>query len=147
MFSSDFGAVHGEISVAYQYFRNDRIVGIEGDADAGAGRDLVIIQTDRLEERGFEPREKVVEIGMASRTLNGGELIPAAPRDELALEQQAGHASRQNLKHFVARAVSAKVVDLLEPIEIDGDQSDFAPSLAGESDLTREIVVEAGPIG
>src|SRR5271163_2201845 len=101
-----FGAVHGQISVAYQYFRNGRIVGIDGDADAGAGRNLVIIQADRLEERGFEPREKVVEIGMASRTLNGGELIPAQPRDELALEQQAGHASRQNLQHFVARAVS-----------------------------------------
>ena len=70
---------------------------------------------------------------MASHTLNGGELISAEPRDELALEQQAGHALRQNLQHFVARAVPAKVVDLLEPIEIDGDQGDFAPPLAGET--------------
>ena len=74
-----------------------------------------------------------------------GQLIPAERRDELLFEQQAADASRQNLQHFVAGAVSARSLTLLEPIEIDGDQRDFAPSLVGESDLAREIVVEAGP--
>ena len=64
--------------------------------------------------------------------MDGREFIATRPGDELAFLQKSFHSSSEHTQDFVAGAVAAQVVDLLEAIEVDANQGEFAIAVAGK---------------
>jgi len=74
------------------------------------------------------------------------ELVSAEARDEVALAQDAAEAGRNVLQQSVADVVAHRVVDVLEPVEIDQRERD---GLAGASRGLHHLgqaVVQKGAI-
>ena len=140
-----FGAVHGCVGVAQQTLGR-RITGGDGDAEAGRDAQLVTGDVARAAERlehafadafGLESRDIVT---------HDDELVAADPRHRVAGTDRAGDSLGSETQERIAGAVTKRVVDDLELIDIEEHHAELgaAPARAGQS--VEQAVVEQGAI-
>jgi hypothetical protein len=75
------------------------------------------------------------------------ELVAAQSGDGVHAAQQPAHARRDTLQHVIAGLMSERVVDLLEPVEIQQQQRERGVRAAGDPQRLRQTVLEQQPVG
>ena len=121
--------------------------GIDGDAGAGADVDEVAFDRERLRQHLDDlARDEHRAVGTFGRQQHC-ELVAAQPHDGVGpalqrLMQAVGDLAQQQVAHVVAE----RVVDLLEPVEIQGQHREPAMAALRAADRLREPVVEQRPV-
>jgi hypothetical protein len=142
------GAVHGRIGIAEQVLGPVVTDGPQGDADAGAGEDLVAADQERLRQFAFDALgHGDGVIGFLDVFEQNGELVAAepgdggvagVPGDGIPGAQTAFQPMGDGDQQLIAGGVAETVVDHLETIEIqeeDGDASRPAQSAPSRSPI------------
>ena len=143
-----FRPVHGAIGLAHQGVRVGAIPGIEGDAEAGSDRDLLIIE---LNWRRYGVEQLAGDqggvLGLGQVLDQQRELVAAEPGDGVGLAQAFGEPPPHDGEQAIAGAVSQLVVDCLEAVEVedhDGGQPIVPPR---PRDRAPEAILEQRSIG
>lgn len=142
------GSVEGEVCLLEQPL--SAVPGIGGDGDAGAGRagELLPLDQERsatcLDDPGTE-RDDLLGVGDVLD--DDGELVTAQSGQRVLrtqdLEQPLGHLQQ----HGVADAVAQRVVDQLEPIEVQVQHTDEAVLALQAVERVAEPIDEHGAVG
>ena len=140
------GAVHCEVGVVGEGFGVIGVVGEYGNADACAHA-----RVERAEaQRRFECRVKAGDELQQAITImirrQGDEFVTAEPSDNIVLSQFLPHPFREHDQDGVAGLVAVHVIDFLEAVEVDGDDSEFCSRGPRDFDLALELSLEAGPV-
>ena len=142
------GAVQGGVRVAQQAFRRRAILGVKGDADAGADLRHVAVEDEGRDEAPHDPAGQGFHPGPRGR---------APPQDHELVAAQAGHRvvradqiaqpPRHLPEEVVARRVAVGVVHHLEAVEIQRQHHEVALPPAGLPDRRAEAFVQQGAVG
>ena len=122
--------------------------GIHRDADAGRGVAFVAAQLQRLAEHGQQIAGDVLDVVAFRGFLeNDDEFVAAEPRHDVAGTQGAAQPVGDFHQQHVAGIVAQRIVDDLEPVEID-EQHRKLPLVAVRGlDRVVQQLVEHLPIG
>jgi hypothetical protein len=140
------GRVHGGVGIVEQFVRRVLAGLAERDADAGAHRDLQMVDRDRLghalQDAGRQ-RPGRLEVGVGEHE---HEFVAADPRDRGVGVREGGQAAPDLLQGLVAGLVAVGVVDFLEVVEVDEQRADHAVARQRliERAQAAEAVVQAG---
>jgi hypothetical protein len=120
----------------------------EGQADAGGEVDLPVVDDERLVQDRQQPVGKGAETVQVLDVLghhqelvgaqpDGGVLDPGAPA------QPVGHLAEQQ----VAGLVAERVVDRLEPVDVEVHEADLQPAATGQRHGVPQAVGQRAPVG
>jgi K+-transporting ATPase ATPase A chain len=100
---------------------------IQREADAGTDHELAPSDHQTLSQCAAQLRGNPLGSVPATRFCeHDGELIATEPRQHVLRPEPRPKLSRRPLQHLIAHRVPERVVDLLEPIEIDDHQRQLA---------------------
>lgn len=122
------------------------VLGIDGDADAGAGNGLEAVDDQRAEQGRLDARHELHQVGMIAVDLHGAKFVAADAGYELAVVKQVIQALAEDLQGSVAGVVSTQIVDFLEPVQVDSEYADLATGICSVGELPDNLVVEADPV-
>jgi hypothetical protein len=121
------GGVHGDVGVAQQRLDVGPVVAGHRDPDAGLDVEGDPVGLDATDEGGQRPgRELLGGLRALDARQQDGELVTAEPRDGVGAAHRAAQPFGHRLQHHVAVGVAERVVDLLEPVEVDEHEGDAA---------------------
>ena len=118
------GAVHRDVRALEQHARLVAVLAGERDADAGGERDRHLGQVERLLEAGQQLAgdrarlDRRVQVGQAD-----GELVAAETGHRVRAAQGGAQPFRDLTQQQVAGVVAERVVDVLEPVEVEQQQT------------------------
>ena len=113
------GLVHRDVRVAQERRKGLSVVGVDGDADAGSDGERHAVVLDRSLHRQPHPERRLVhDLGRAVGQ-DDRELVAAEARHSVGLAQHLDETEGRLAQHGIARSVAERVVDLLEPVEVD----------------------------
>ena len=121
---------------------------IHRDADRGRGLAFVAAQLQRLAEHGQQPARDAFDlISFAAFFQNDDEFVAAEPGHDVARTQRGAQPVRDFHQQHVAGIMPQRIVDDLEPVEID-EQQRKPPLIALRGiDCTAQQAVEHFPVG
>ena len=139
------GLVHGGVGAAKERLHVAAVPRVEGDADTGAPVDLLPVDQKRL------PEERLQPLGhRRGRFLlavdHDDELVPAQPRQRVGAADGAGKAPRHLLQELVPHLVAARVVQVLEVVQVEKEQRQRAPLAPGQGERLVQPVHEERPV-
>ena len=145
-----FRVVHGRIGVADQVDDVLRVVGADGDADAGREVDLLLVHVERpadlVQQRARERGQRRAVVDIDGQIVDEHrELVAGEAADDRVLAQIPGQPLAQYLERPIAGRVAEGVVDLLEAVEIEVEQRErplVAPR-AGDGLLEQMLKLHA----
>ena len=141
------GVIHRRVGVADQIDDVLGIVGADCDADARGQVDLLLIDVEGaadLVEQGARERAdagSVVDLG-GQVVDEHREFVARQTTDHRVLAEVAREPLAQDLERAVARRMPERVVDLLEPVEVEIQQCERASRLARTRDRLLQQVLE-----
>jgi hypothetical protein len=136
-------AIHRDVGVLQQLLGIVRIVGIDADADRRGHVDVVLFDPERMGDRVEEPLRDAGEQRRFLEILDDDhELVAAEPRQQADLAQRMGKRAAHFLQQFVADPVTERVVDILEPVEVDEQHADATAVALRLRDRLREPLVQ-----
>ena len=119
------GLVHRDVRALDERGDVGPVVRAERDADARAELDRDAADDERALERAGEPqRELDGRAAVGQPAQQHRELVAAEPRERVAAPQRAAQPFGDVAQEPVAVVVAERVVDLLEPVEVDQQQAD-----------------------
>ncbi|PSK62574.1 hypothetical protein B0E53_05523 [Micromonospora sp. MH33] len=132
--------VHGHVGVAHQGGEVLAVLGEEGDADGAAHVQRQAVQRHRLGERRHHPVGPLAGlVGAGEPGYDDGELVAAEPRHQVLLadhlDQPGAHLDQQPVPHRVPE----RVVDVLEPVEVEQQQGQVGVRLAAGGPLGVQV--------
>ena len=77
----------------------------------------------------------------------GRKLFPTPARDQIAVAKRSAKAGRHTSQHAIADIVAMLVVDALEVIDIEEDDTESCARALGALDLTRQRTLESTTVG
>ena len=120
------GQVHRHVGVLHQQLEAGRVVGVHRDADARLDLERHAFQPDRLGHRGAQPGGDLAgRADLPDRRQQHGELVAAEPRDHVARPDAVRQPVRHQPQQPVADRVPQRVVDLLEPVQVEQQEADL----------------------
>ena len=140
--------VHGRVGVADQRLGVAPVVGKDADADRGRDHQLAL-----LDERGIRQLldHLLRHAGDVRGALDLGqhhhELVAADAADAVADAQLLHQALRHFLEQRVAHAVSERVVDGLEAVEVDEHHRGLLPVAVAQGERLAEPVLQHPAVG
>ena len=141
-------AVERDVGVGAQLVRRAAIVGIERDPDARADHQILLADADRLGRRRHQPLRQDRGVGGGAQLdLDHRELVAAEPGDRVAAAHRGGQALGDDAQKLVARTVAQRVVDLLEPVEVEVEKREAPPRPCGDRQGLDQPVLEQAPVG
>ena len=139
--------IHGGVGVAEHRFRI-AVVGGRRDPETESDRDLAPTHAHRSAQFG---EESVGEHFRRVAVFNGfnhhGEFIAAETRDGFAHAHGAGNPTRDDLQQFVPDGVSERVVDPLEPVEIEQDHGHVLMTAPTPFERMMQTIAKEDAIG
>ena len=115
---------------------------------AGADRDLVVADAERLGEALDQPRrERGQALPVGRIGPDDGEFVSAQPRDNVGLAHAMAQPPGHRLEQFVAGRMTERIVDGLELIEVDRDQRDLVAAAIDADQRIVEHVAELQAVG
>ena len=151
--------VHRRVGVLEQRLEVAPVLREQADTDAGGHEDLVLVQLERWFQRLLHaPRDPRGVLPPRDVRDRDDELVPPQPRDVVGQVQRfaprhgvaAAEAFPEALRHPlqkpVPRAVPERVVDLLEPIEIEEEDREAAFPAPGILQRQVELLHEQTPV-
>ncbi|MNL22637.1 hypothetical protein D3C87_1439920 [compost metagenome] len=100
-----------------------------------------MLDIDRLDDGGAQALGHGLSLGARRHRGHGHELVAALTRDELPVLQGVAQLVRDAAQQLVADGVAIEVVDLLEPVQVQGEQGQGLPRL-GRRRLAAEAFQE-----
>ena len=134
------GEVHRDVGALHQHLARRAVVRVHRDAGARLDLEVELVDAERILERDADPRRDRERLTFAGDVgEQHGELVAAEPGDDAALRQHLLDARADHAQQRVAGLVPERVVDLLEPVEVDQQHGGAA---AARSLLLREATLE-----
>jgi len=140
------GGIHRQIGILDELIQIGAVLRSQRNAYAGIGRELVTEALIGLPNRVMNSRHKFHDIGDISNSgLNHRKLVATQTCDEISVSDAAPDAGSHGLQQLVADMMSERVVDALELVDVDIEQSELlAP--AGILELAFDLVAEQHPV-
>ncbi|MCW2615470.1 MAG: hypothetical protein JWN08_2464 [Frankiales bacterium] len=113
------------------------------DAHAGAHDELVAGDGNRRRQRPLHPLGELDGTLLVQLGCHDDELVTSQPRDQVAVAAGAGQARGDRAEQFVAGAVAERVVDHLEPVEVEEQQRQRTAGV----EQVLEVLVERSTVG
>jgi len=114
------GQVHRHVRALQEHLDVRRVVRVQRDADAGLDLERDPAQPDRLGQRGAQPDGHLPGHALVGRRgQQHGELVTAQPGDQIAGPHAVGQPVRHHPQQGIADRMPQRVVDLLEPVEVE----------------------------
>lgn len=104
--------------------------------------DAFAVQRERLDQRRQQAFCKALRIVLLAVLEEHGEFVAAQAVGLVRLSQGAAHALGDGLQEGVADIVAEAVVDLLEAVQVQVQQRQFASAGAGAKQRLAELFVE-----
>ena len=142
----DLGAIEREVGLAEQRIGRGGMPGCEGDADAGGERGVLAVDL----ERGGQCLQQPPGERLRARRRRGvphRKLVAAEPRYQGILGSRRLQAARCFLKHPVAGRMAETVVDGLETVEVEIEQSAPVAVLRRRLALAPDAGLEVRAVG
>ena len=135
--------VHGDVGVAHQRLRVAAVLGVMRDADAGADVERLALEEDRRFERGDDlaRASRRSPVSPACRTQDG-EFVAAQARDAFGAVHRVLQARAHFAQHVIAHAVSERVVDVLEAVEVHHEDGELEPAVRVPASMARSSSLE-----
>jgi hypothetical protein len=112
--------IHGGVGVAQQLADIRAIAWIQADTDTHRGDERAAIHDHGRAERFVDPTGSFVDVVRALHVLeHDDELVAAHAHDDVLIAHRGANARRDCLQQLVAGLVTARVVDVLEAIQIE----------------------------
>ena len=147
------GRVEREVGVAHQLGPRAPVCRIGRDADAGADEQLLPGDGERRVQCLADPRGKLLaRVRLVRRRRQDGELIAAAAGDVVGGRDRFVQPLRDGDQQLVADIVAERVIDPLEPVQIQAQQSEWrCRGAAGLEQMVgffgeQHAVAEAGQV-
>ena len=118
--------VHGDVGVAHQRLRVLAVLGEMRDADAGADVERLALEEDRRFQRGDDLARRRGEVQVPVMPHQDGEFVAAQARDAFGVFHRVLQARAHFAQHVIAHAVSERVVDVLEAVEVHHEDGELA---------------------
>ena len=97
------------------------------DADARGQPAFLAEQRERLGQDVEQALREIADVAFARDVLGEhDELVAAEPRGGVGCADRVGDPLRHDLQHLVAGEVPERVVDVLEPVEVDEQHGEHA---------------------
>ncbi len=143
-----FGLVHGGVGLTQQGLAILTVVGVEADADAGAGEDLLPLDQKTVgEDVQHLGGDGGGSLGVDNLLNQDHELIPPQPGHGVLFADDATQPLPRLQQQHVAQGVAQGVVDDFEAIQIEEHHRKPVPVAACVSDGVIEPVEEEGAVG
>lgn len=115
-----FGAVEGEVGVLYDAFDRLSTAAVERDPDAHADLDLLALKLEWGAGCVDESLAELSYLGEVADVLaQDAKLVTAHSSDKVAGTHSDAEALRNLNEQLVAGTVAERVVDVLEPVEVE----------------------------
>ena len=117
------GQVHRDVGASHQLVRLDAVLRVHRDADAGLHLEHHLLEGERLDQRVADPAGQLDRLAVRRdpRQVHR-ELVAAQARHHVVRAQHAPDALREQREQLVADVVPERVVDLLEPVQVQQAQ-------------------------
>ena len=137
------GAVHGGVGVGDERLRALAVGRKHGDADARGGVQVDAVETDReLERLDGAPRDVLRVLVLRQAVHDEQKLVPAEAPHRVGAARDARQAVRHFLDERIPGAVSQRVVDDLEAVEIEHGDPEAVSVLLGVGHRLRQAIVQ-----
>src|ERR1700733_2890216 len=121
---SGFGAVHRQIGILQQFFNADAILRGESNTDAGVGSHQMAKTFIGLSDRLIDTTGKGRDIFRTfNNRLNYSKFITAQSCNDIRFIETVLQAPRHRFQQFIADPMTEQVVDTLEFVNVDVEQS------------------------
>jgi hypothetical protein len=142
------GGIHGGIGVAQQRRGVAAVTRIAADADAGRHEDLAAVDHNRFRQGHQDPArdDGQVQIIVVHRR-EDCELIAAQPHHRVVAALTLQETHRHRAQQLVATCVPEHIVDLLEAVEVQHQQTDLPPAGVGVRQCRRQAIFQPCAIG
>ncbi len=142
-----FGPVQGEVGTFDQFDSRCRVGGSKGDSDADAHRSGNAVEIVRRRDRRADPIGQSRDlVAPADCGLNDRELVASEASHEIGVTHATSQPRRNRFKQVVASQVSVRVVDVLEPVEVE-QQKRRLPAAPDLGEGIFESLVELRAVG
>ena len=140
--------VHGGVGGAQQTVFGGAVLRVKSHADAGRALEHVAPHVERAVEAVFQPGNDFICVDEAIVERDQrGEFVAAQPRQHIAAQQLAAHAQGRLLQVKISHMVAMRVVDQLEFVEVDENQSEDSVRLARFVDLQVDELLDCEAVG
>src|SRR5438874_3740170 len=136
--------VHRLVGEAEELVAAADAVGAQGDAEARRQRAHPLVGIGL--ESGAEPRRDRARVGPGRLDEDQRELVAADPEGRIGLAENGRELFGHALENGVPGGMAVAVVDLLEPVQVEHDQREWAPVAARPSDFGVEVADERAPV-
>ena len=142
--ASAFGDIHRGIRGGNQGNGVKAVVGIDGHAQARGNRGLVDADaTRRCRGLGQLLSDQHRIVPMFDLAKNNHELVAAVTADSVRLPQRPTKAAGQGHQELIAGQVPQRIVDVLEPVEVENTYGKRRLAPVAQGDRSREPVERA----
>ena len=125
------GAIESKVGVLHQLVGIAAIHGRNRDADARSHRHLVLPEVERCGDRFKNPfGERCGGTAYLSDPLNDAQLIAAQARKRVSLSNTTIQALCDGLQQLIPDGMPERIIDLLEPVEIQDVHGQLALAIA-----------------
>ena len=142
------GLVHGGIGFLDQRFRRPSSGDRYGNADARRDTLIVAAPVGGVAQRG---NESVADVDRVQVVVDGGsehdELVAADTSDRVHRPEDCSQPCGDAPQHGISGGMALRVVDLLEPVEVDEEHDGAPASALGVRQRLTHTVDEQRPIG
>jgi len=143
-----FRLVHRRVGVPQKLAHVGAVLRIQRHADTHGGHQRAPVHDHRCIERLVDALGALTHLpGVCHALQYDDELIPTHAHHDILGAHGRAHALRDGLQELVAGLVSARIVDVLEMIEIQEQHREHAASLFGLFDVARQVGRQIQPIG
>jgi hypothetical protein len=130
--------IHGGIGTAKQVRGCEAVLGMRRRADARSDEARCPVDFDRARESLSQPMcDSAHVVGLAQVTQDHRELVSTQARRSVVLEHVGVQANCDLAEHEVALVMAERVVDMLEPVEVDHEDGNRISS--GPRSIQRDV--------
>ena len=142
------GGVKRHVGLLQQLVGVDAVDRRHRDADRGADVDAMAIDFERLVQRAGKPLRQPLRVLVAlGAGLQHDELVAAEARDHVAGPDDGLEPRRDLLEQLVADRMAERVVDRLEPVEVDQVDGDVILALVHRGEHPVDALAELVAVG
>ena len=142
------GGVEGGVGVADQGHAVGPVDRVGGRPHAGGDEQLPPVHGERGRQRGDQPAGHHADVAGAGQVGGDeGELVAAHADQHVPLAGGGGQPARHLDQQDVTGGVAERVVDVLEPVQVDHQHAQRAAGAGGRGEPTGQDGVQAGAVG
>ncbi len=142
------GAAVGEVGVLQELVGVLAVVGTDRDAEVDGDRHRLLVDVERCAEHLMQALDQGVRrLERLVRQLQDDELVAADARQHVDAFEAAAQALRHGLQQRVSDRRPVRVVDLLEPIDLEQNDDEVAPLERVAAQCLIHAFAQLDPIG